>query len=602
MISINTDKKLNIILPNTNKALKKVLKDATPKELDVITKGKDLKSIIGSLLKESSQNSSADKTLLTLVKNNPTLKDLGSASQNIKELLTTLKSDKNLLHVEKILQKFLPDMKDIKNTDVKNTLQNSGVFLEAKLKDIKEPKTLLKNLLTQLSSILKKSPNPVAKTIQNQVQELLKSIPDTQTSKENPKLQESLAKSTQEVVKNLTKELKNADITSSKDFTKKLDKLQHLLEPKNLEKSNFKLESLKESIKEVIHTLKSSYTKESTTSTNSLNKILQQIKPETTKELTKAVNEVIKNIQDTKQQKQITLPKEVLTKLDKLQSNIQTSLVEKKELQVPQLQESMKQIVTSLESTLPAKETKNIIDLLSKILKPLQNSEQTIDKKSSFELKNILQDIKTNISKIDPIHSEKIKNVLTELTSLNTPAKLSVEQNIKEILNNDLKAVLHKASEEVTKLQTPAQADVLKHIDKLNLQIDYYQLVSHLSNSSSLYIPFSWEQMQDGEVSIKHSKDDKFYCDIELKLKDYGELNVRLALYDKNQLNINIYADSNEFKEIMKEAIPELRAALIDIQITPREIRIHEKNQKSTSTSVYNEIAQDLEMGFEVRG
>jgi len=604
MISINTDKKLNIILPNTNKALKKVLKDATNDELEVITKGKDLKSIIGSLLKESSQNSSADKTLLTLVKNNPTLKDLGSASQNIKELLSTLKSDKELLHVEKILQKFLPDMKDIKNADVKTTMQNSGVFLESKLKDIKEPQIVLKNLLTQLNSILKKSPSPVARTIQNQVQELLKSIPDTPTTKENPKLQENLAKSTQEIVKNLTKELKNADVISSKGFTQKLDKLEHLTQTKNLEKTNFKLENLRESIKDVINTLKSSYTKDSTASVNALNKVLQELKPELAKDLPKAISEVVKNIQDIKQEntKQPILPKEHLEKLDKIQNSIENTLVEKKELQLPPLQESIKQMVTSLQTSEPTKETKSIIDLLTKILKPLQNPEQIIDKKSTFELKNIVQDIKTNIAKADPIHSVDVKNTLKELTILNSPAKLSVEQNIKEILNNDLKAVLHKVSQEVTKLQTPTQTEVLKHIDKLNLQIDYYQLVSHLSNSSSLYIPFSWEQMQDGEVSIKHSKDDKFYCDIELKLKDYGDLNVRLTLYDKNQLNINIHAQSDEFKEIMKEAIPELRSALIDMQITPREIRIHEKNQKSTSTSVYNEIAQDLEMGFEVRG
>jgi len=108
--------------------------------------------------------------------------------------------------------------------------------------------------------------------------------------------------------------------------------------------------------------------------------------------------------------------------------------------------------------------------------------------------------------------------------------------------------------------------------------------------------------MQDGEVTIKHSKDDKFYCDIELKLKDYGELNVRLTLYDTNQLNINIHSDNDDFKEIMKEAIPELRKALIEVQITPREIRLHEKTREQTPTSVYNEIAQDLEMGFEVRG
>jgi len=498
MISINTDKKLNIILPNTNKALKKTLKDATIQELEVITKGKDLKSIIGSLLKESAQNSSADKTLLTLVKNNPTLKDLGAATQNLKELLTALKSDKNLLHVEKILQKFMPDMKDVKNTNVKTTLENSGVFLESKLKDIKEPQAKLKTLLDTLNTLLQKSKNPTAKALKTQIQDLLK---------ENPKQHEKIVKTTQEIVKSITKELKNADPITTKDFAQKLDKLQHLTEPKNLEKTNFKTEVLKESIKEVITTLKNSFTKETTTAATSLNKIVEQIKPE-----------------------------------------------------------------------------------------------QVVDKKVAVDIKNIVQDLKTKIAKADPIHSESVKNVLKELSTLNTPAKLSPEQNIKEILNNDLKAVLHKASEEVVKAQSPAQTEVLKHIDKLALQIDYYQLVSHLSNSSSLYIPFSWDQMQDGEVSIKHSKDDKFYCDIELKLKEYGELNVRLTLYDKNQLNINIHSDNEKFQEIMKEAIPELRAALIDIQITPREIRLHEKRKKQTPTSVYNEIAQDLEMGFEVRG
>ena len=588
MISINTDKKLNIILPNTNKALKKVLKDATPQELEVITKGKDLKSIIGSLLKESAQNSSADKTLLNLVKNNPTLKDLGSASQNIKELLTSLKSDKNLLHVEKILQKFIPDIKDVKNVDVKTTLNNSGVFLESKLKDIKDPLSQLKNLLSELQNVLKKSPTPSSKTIQNQVQELMKNIPNTTTTKENPKLQENLAKKTQEIVKNITRELKTADPITTKEFIQKLDKLQHLVEPKNLEKNNFKLETLKESVKEVISSLRSSYTKESSTASSALNKALEDIKPLIVKDLPKAINEVIKNIQNLKPS---ISSKEAIIKLEEIKTTVQT----------PQLQDSIKQIIMNLEAT-PTKETKSIIDLLTKILKPLQNTEQVVDKKVVLDIKNIIQDVKLSITKSDPIHSEPVKNILKELSVLNAPAKLSPEQNIKEILNNDLKAVLHKASEEVVKLQTPVQAEVLKSIDKLALQIDYYQLVSHLSNSSSLYIPFSWEQMQDGEVSIKHSKDDKFYCDIELTLKDYGDLNVRLTLYDKNQLNINIHADSDEFKEIMKEAIAELRTALIDIQITPREIRIHEKNKENKTTSVYNEIAQDLDIGFEVRG
>ncbi|MCK4974343.1 MAG: flagellar hook-length control protein FliK, partial [Sulfurimonas sp.] len=125
MISVSTDKKFSIILPNTNKALAEVLKNASPKELELITTGKDLKSIMNSLLKESSQNSGADKMLLELVKNNPTLKELGSVNENIKNLLSNLKSDKNLEPVEKLIQKFLPDIKELKNTNIKSTIENS---------------------------------------------------------------------------------------------------------------------------------------------------------------------------------------------------------------------------------------------------------------------------------------------------------------------------------------------------------------------------------------------------------------------------------------------------------------------------------------------
>jgi len=620
MINIHLDKKLNIILPNTNKALRKVLTDISTKEFESISSGKDLKSIMSSLLKESSQNSSADKALLKLVKDNPTLKDLGSASQNLKELIVSVKNDKQLSHVEKLLEKFIPKMQDVKTNNVKTTLENSGVFLESKLKNIKEPQTKLKNLLEKLDSSLQKSTLPSVKTIKMKLHEILKSIPNTPQTKESPKVQETLVKSTQELVKSVSKELKSADPITTKDFTQKLAKLEHLLEPKNLEKTNFKAEKLHDSLKEVIDTLKTSYTKQSAKTTINLDSILKKITPKTTKDLPnnlvkdlpKAIQEVSKNIQDIKQnintQTTKDLPlqtlKEVLPKLEKLQINLQTNITQKKEIKLPQVQESLKQIVMSTQEIAP-KELKTVVDLLSKIFKPLQNIQETevsMDKKTPIEIKNIVQDLKTHIAKADPIYSSNVKEVLKDLSLLNAPAKLSNEQNIKEILNNDLKAVLHKVSDEVSKLQTPTQAEVLKHIDKLTLQIDYYQLVSHLSNSSSLYVPYSWEQMQDGEISMKHSKDDKFYCDIDLKLKDYGELNLRLTLYDKNQLNINIHSDNDEFKEIMKEAIPELRKALIDVSITPREIRLHEKTKKQATISVYDEISQDLDAGFEVIG
>lgn len=304
-------KQLDIILPNTNKALAEVIKNATPKELQILSQSKDLKSILSSLLTQSSQSSVSDKALLDLLKNNPTLKSLGTASNNIKDLLNIVKSQQNPLPIETTLKNFLTNIKDLSEGVLKQKFENSGVFLESKLKNA------------------------------------------------------------------------------------------------------------------------------------------------------------------------------------------------------------------------------------------------------------------------------------------NT-------QNIKDIISNDLKSVLLKASDEINQSSHPNKAEILKQVDKLLLQIDYHQLLSHLSNSSSLYVPFSWEQLQEGHIELKKDKDNKFYCDIDLKLKEYGELNLKLAIYDDNQLNIRIYSDNAELKEMIKEDVSSLRLSLIENQITPREIRLLDLTKDDIS-SPYQDDSTKIDMGFEVK-
>jgi hypothetical protein len=592
------DKKLNIILPNTNKALAKVLKKATDQELESIAKGKDLKSILNSLLTDSTQEQSSNKALLNLVKNNPVFKELSTASQNLQELINTLKSDKNLQHIQKMLEKFLPDMKDVKNLDVKNTLENSGVFLESKLKNIKEPINELKNTLKELAAQLSKSEVRESKPILNDVKNILQQL---DTKNPNEKQMQSLTKDIQNISQKIELQLKQADPITTKDFSTKLEKLEHLLEPKNLEKTNFSTANLKKTLESLVDTLNSSYTKESTSAKQTLQNAVQNINTQLQKELPKTMQNIQNSIESQKPNIQ---NKELLSTLNNLQKDLSNALKNTPTAtQFTQLQDISTQLLSQAQS-MPNTESKSLVDILQKIFKPLQELEQTlnIDTKNIKDIKNVTQELKTEITKADPLYSEGVKKATKELLVLNSPQKLSTQENIKEILSNDFKAALHKASEELTKAQTPIQAELTKQIDKLSLQIDYYQLVSHLSDSSSLYIPFSWEQMQDGEISIKHSKDDRFYCDIDLKLKDYGELNLRLTLYDKNQLNIYIKSDSDEFKQIIKEAIPELRRALVDVQITPRDIRVLSKSKEIDSKSVYDEIARDLDIGFEVRG
>ena len=105
--------------------------------------------------------------------------------------------------------------------------------------------------------------------------------------------------------------------------------------------------------------------------------------------------------------------------------------------------------------------------------------------------------------------------------------------------------------------------------------------------------------MEDGNISINKAQKDKFYCDIDLKLKEYGELKLRLTIYEKNQLNIHVHSDNEGFKNILKENLPHLRRALIDVQITPREIRFF--NSSKNSTVVYGDTLDNLDIGFEIK-
>jgi flagellar hook-length control protein FliK len=97
-----------------------------------------------------------------------------------------------------------------------------------------------------------------------------------------------------------------------------------------------------------------------------------------------------------------------------------------------------------------------------------------------------------------------------------------------------------------------------------------------------------------------NDKEEKFYVDIDLTLEDYGELNLKLALYDENQLNIQIYANSEALRTLVKENVSTLRSALIENEITPREIRIFDAI-RSKPTSPYESPQTNINIGFEVK-
>lgn len=556
MINISTSKQLGIILPNTNKALAQVLSTATHEELETITKGKDLKSVMGTILKQNT--SATDKDLLQLVKNNPTLKSLGEVSSTIKDLLASIKSDEKPLPMEKTLQKFLTDIKDIKNSEFKQKMQNSGVFLESRLKNATNPQLELKNSLISLVKTLESSNVPHNRIILSESRtllnnKLLKSASQAdivQKSNNNPKQLQELSLNLQALISKIKTALKGSDTIHNPQLTKSIEKLEHQFEIKA----------------QVNEQLKSSVSK------NSLQELQKQLH--------------VKDLVELK-----TLSPE--------------------NFKLSSIKESLDQVFAHVSKSF-TRESKDILSSLEKIFLSLKNVEQTsttpenaikklLELNTPQDILKLTSRIKDVILKADPIFSKDANTILNKLQSLNSPQQLNPQNNVKEIISSDLKAILLQATQEVATSTHPNQSEILKQMDKLSLQIDYYQLVSHLSNGTSMYLPFSWDMMQEGNITMKKDDDEKFYCDIDLKLKEYGDLNLKLTLFDKNQLNLHIYSSSDKFKKLLREHIPKLRSSLIDAQITPREIRIFEPKVQ-TPTSPYEIKEDNIYMGFEVKG
>ena len=453
MIQLNSTntQSLNIILANTNKALNEVLKDIAPKELTTFSKTQDLGSMLESFMKDSSQNIKQNQELLTLVKNNPTLKTLGSVTTTLKDLQQS---------VEKILQ------------------PKSG--------------TTLTTQEQKVATTLKEQPNTPPSTTSQVATVQTKALPALE------KLQTFLSQSF-------------SDISSINEAN-----LQN-----KLENSGVFLESKLANFKAPTEDLKAL--------TQDLSKLLDSSKLSDIQNINKDIKEILQTVSKT--------------------------------------------------------------DINPKTMEAL---DKALEKLSVKIDSNIDKTLKPN----DTLFKPEVKELQEKITQLNKPEQLQVDKKVQEHFSKDLKVIVHKSIEELQTTSHPQKAELIRQLDKLNLQIDYYQLLSHLSNSSAVYIPYSFDAVEDGNITIKNGKNKNFFCDIDLNLKEYGSLFLRLGLFDKKQLNINIQCESQELKKRLKKEMKTLRNKLFEVGIHPQDIRFLDD---IPSQNHYNKADQDIALGFEVK-
>ena len=208
---------LNILLPNDNKVLKDVLKEADTKSLEQMIKNNS--TSVNDVLKELFDNikngTKSNTTIENILKNSNIFKDLGNVSNNLSNLLENISDDESLQKFKPLIENFLKNIKDMDANTLKEQLKNSGVFLEAKLSQNTNNK--VENILTQIQNLVKDINTPQAKQVNELINKLLQTPLTNQTTTNNQEFTNNL--------KSLTTALQNLNNSLTPNQTQNLSNL-----------------------------------------------------------------------------------------------------------------------------------------------------------------------------------------------------------------------------------------------------------------------------------------------------------------------------------------------------------------------------------------
>ena len=552
---ISSNNLLNILIPNDNKVLKEALKEADSKTLEQMVKNNSgsVNDVLKNLFENLKNGTKSNASIENMLKNTSALKDLGNVSTNLSNLLESVSKDESLQKFKPILESFLKNIKDMDANTLKEQLKNSGVFLESKLATT--PNAKLENILTQIQNLVKEINTPQAKQVGELLTKLLQT-PQNQANSTNTDFTNNL--------KSLTTALQNLNTSLTPSQTQNLSTLTNQL--KTLLNTGTLVESKIENSVPLDRSVQSS------TQGN--------IQPNT--------QAPIQNLKDTLSSLQNLQSKDILTAQIKENPNTLLQNIQIKDSINVQTKDLLLQIKADILQN-PTLQNRNILPMIDNLLKMpdlftkaenLQNLTST-NNLSTFSnnfmsnLSPLLTTLKENLESLNPSNSN-LQNHLTKLVD-------KVEHLIQDLVNNpkgevkvaeDMKTVLLKMQDELATKTDVKSQDLAKQVDKLLTQIDYHQLASLTSNANNVYLPFLWEMLEDGNISMKKTEEEKFYCQINLTLKDFGKVDLMLALYDKNKLDLTIYAQREHFKIALRDNMQQLKVALNSVDLIPVNIKL----------------------------
>ena len=503
-----------------------------------------------------------------------------------------------------ILGSLLGGSKDIKSAKKPSVSKSTDVLIskEAETKDL-SIKTLLDSLFKDLSTN-QKSKDTVLQILQNK--NIPQNIKDTLSELKSIADRLKNDKTLFEPASALEKNFLDIKEINSKTMLTQIKNSGIFFESK-LAKADIARSLLPDSIYEKLTSIKSMIIKNRLPiNTSKIDDILSS--KVANKSFVNSINDIIQSLKPNKNQAKI----ETLAKLDNLVKKVQL-LESKISNNSPVSSGDIKTMVNEIISKMDEISNPKVLEELSLPLKSLnlQNTVETkflelnIGEKLQRAVNQIKNELVIKIPKSD-LHVEIIKlaqNLKDDLVhaiqnrDIVPNQKLTVLPNIKEEILKDTKANLLKIKEELSTSNTPNSQDTLLKVDKALNNINYYQLISLSSNVNISYLPLLWEGLDDAQVSIKKLKQKRYFCEINLKLKEFGKIDLLVMLFDDISINISIFTKSDIFLKKIRENLQVLRQGINSVGLLPQNIYLFDAPKGSKTKEEMREYAKNQQVG-----
>lgn len=340
--------------------------------------------------------------------------------------------------------------------------------------------------------------------------------------------------------------------------------------------------------------------------TQSVNLNIQQDIPKDIKlEVKNAIENILKDIKNITQNtptinKQLATLKDIDTSINKLQNRLDTNNIKS------DIGNNLKELVSNIKSNTGVVNLENIKNNLLIIEQKIIS----LPLETSKDLKAEIKDIKNNFTELknsnNPIQKQEIlTNILQKFSTIEIllPRVLNEKyMGISENLTKDIKSAVLQIQETIEGSKEPISKELKATVEKVLSQIELAQLQSYTTNSTHSYISFLQDNIEDANIQFSSSKDESVSCQINLSMKEFGEIKVLMILDKEKNINVNLGIENKIFKEMIQEKLQILRLGLNNIGLILQSLNLFDiDNNSNKSASPYGTSEQSVSFGLDIK-